>query len=257
MRLLEVVHGARTAPDVIATSMAFGRTAGKLPILVGNCDGFVGNRMLSAYGREAGFLLEEGASPMHVDTALEKFGMAMGPLRVGDLAGLDIGWAGRKRAAATRPAHLRYSRVADRICELGRFGQKTGAGWYRYEAGSRTPIPDPLVDAIIEQCAAEAGIARRTVTDTEIVERTMYALANEGAKILAEGIALRASDIDLVYVNGYGFPAWRGGPMFYADTVGLDKVAARVREFHAQHGEWWTPAPLLLQRAAGNRTFNE
>ncbi len=257
MRLLEVVRGARTAPDVIATSMAFGRTAGKLPILVGNCDGFVGNRMLSAYGREAGFLLEEGASPIQVDAALETFGMAMGPLRVGDLAGLDIGWAGRKRAAATRPAHLRYSRVADRICELGRFGQKTGAGWYRYEAGSRTPIPDPLVDGIIEQCAAEAGIARRSVTDQEIVERTMYALANEGAKILAEGIALRASDIDLVYVNGYGFPAWRGGPMFYADTVGLDKVAARVNEFHAQHGEWWTPAPLLLQRAAGNRTFNE
>jgi 3-hydroxyacyl-CoA dehydrogenase len=257
MRLLEVVRGARTAPDVIATSMAFGRTAGKLPILVGNCDGFVGNRMLSAYGREAGFLLEEGASPMQVDTALETFGMAMGPLRVGDLAGLDIGWAGRKRAAATRPAHLRYSRVADRICELGRFGQKTGAGWYRYEAGSRTPIPDPLVDGIIEQCAAEAGIVRRSVTDQEIVERTMYALANEGAKILAEGIALRASDIDLVYVNGYGFPAWRGGPMFYADTVGLDKVAARVREFHAQHGDWWTPAALLLQRAAGIRTFNE
>ena len=257
MRLLEVVRGARTAPDVIATSMAFGRTAGKLPILVGNCDGFVGNRMLSAYGREAGFLLEEGASPIQVDAALETFGMAMGPLRVGDLAGLDIGWAGRKRAAATRPAHLRYSRVADRICELGRFDQKTGAGWYRYEAGSRTPIPDPLVDGIIEQCAAEAGIARRNVTDQEIVERTMYALANEGAKILAEGIALRASDIDLVYVNGYGFPAWRGGPMFYADTVGLDRVAARVREFHAQHGDWWTPASLLLQRAAGNRTFNE
>ena len=257
MRLLEVVRGAATAPDVIATSMAFGRTVGKLPVLVGNCDGFVGNRMLSAYTREAGFLLEEGASPQQVDGALQRFGMAMGPFRVGDLAGLDIGWAGRKRAAATRPAHLRYSKVADRICELGRFGQKTGAGWYRYEAGSRTPLPDPLVDRIIEQCAAEAGIARRTIDDGEIVARTMFALANEGARILDEGIALRASDIDLVYVNGYGYPAWRGGPMFHADTVGLATVAERVRAFHARHGEWWTPAPLLLRRAAEGRGFND
>jgi 3-hydroxyacyl-CoA dehydrogenase len=242
---------------VIATSMAFGRTVGKLPVLVGNCEGFVGNRMLSAYGREAGFLLEEGASPQQVDRALQRFGMAMGPFRVGDLAGLDIGWAGRKRTAATRPKHLRYSRVADRICELGRFGQKTGAGWYRYESGERTPIPDPLVDEIIAQCAAEAGIVRREIGDDEIVERTMYALANEGAKILAEGIALRASDIDLVYVNGYGYPTWRGGPMFYADTVGLKAVAERVRAFHAQHGEWWTPAPLLLELAGQGRAFND
>jgi len=257
MRLLEVVRGAATAPDVIATSMAFGRTVGKLPVRVGNCDGFVGNRMLSAYTREAGFLLEEGASPQQVDEALQRFGMAMGPFRVGDLAGLDIGWAGRKRAAATRPAHLRYSKVADRICELGRFGQKTGAGWYRYEAGSRTPVPDPVVGDIVAQCAAEAGIERRAITDEEIVERTMYALANEGAKILAEGIALRASDVDLVYVNGYGYPAWRGGPMFHADTVGLATVAERVRAFHARHGEWWTPAPLLLRLAAEGRRFND
>ena len=257
MRLLEVVRGAASAPDVIATSMAFGRATGKLPVLAGNCEGFIGNRMLSAYTREAGFLLEEGASPAQVDGALQRFGMAMGPFRMGDLAGLDIGWAGRKRTAATRPQHLRYSRVADRICELGRFGQKTGSGWYRYEAGSRTALPDPLVDDLIAQCAVEAGIARRTLGDAEIVERTMYALANEGAKILAEGIALRASDIDLVYVNGYGYPAWRGGPMFYADTVGLPAVAERVRAFHAAHGDWWTPAPLLLERAAANRTFNE
>ena len=257
MRLLEVVRGAATAPDVLATAMAFGRLTGKLPVLVGNCDGFVGNRMLSAYSREAGFLLEEGASPAQVDGALQAFGMAMGPFRMGDLAGLDIGWAGRKRAAATRPAHLRYSRVADRICELGRFGQKTGAGWYRYEAGSRTAIADPLVDGIIAECAAQAGITRRTVTDAEIVERTMYALANEGAKILAEGIALRASDIDLVYANGYGYPSWRGGPMFYADTVGLPVVAERVRAFHATHGDWWTPAPRLLELAAAQRRFND
>jgi 3-hydroxyacyl-CoA dehydrogenase len=248
MRLLEVVRGAATAPDVIATAMAFGRATAKLPVLVGNCDGFVGNRMLSAYTREAGFLLEEGASPAQVDGALQRFGMAMGPFRVGDLAGLDIGWAGRKRAAATRPKHLRYSRVADRICELGRFGQKTGAGWYRYEAGGRTPLPDPVVDGIIAECAAEAGIARRAIADAEIVERTMFALANEGAKILAEGIALRASDIDLVYVNGYGYPAWRGGPMWHADTVGL---------FHAEHGEWWTPAPLLRELAAAGKRFNQ
>jgi 3-hydroxyacyl-CoA dehydrogenase len=257
MRLLEVVRGAATAPDVIATAMAFGRATAKLPVLVGNCDGFVGNRMLSAYTREAGFLLEEGASPEQVDGALQRFGMAMGPFRVGDLAGLDIGWAGRKRAAATRPKHLRYSRVADRICELGRFGQKTGAGWYRYEAGGRTPLPDPVVDRIIAECAAEAGIARRSIADQEIVERTMFALANEGAKILAEGIALRASDIDLVYVNGYGYPAWRGGPMWHADTVGLGVVAARVERFHAEHGEWWTPAPLLRERAAAGKRFNQ
>ncbi|MFN9772111.1 MAG: 3-hydroxyacyl-CoA dehydrogenase NAD-binding domain-containing protein [Burkholderiales bacterium] len=257
MRLLEVVRGAASAPDVIATSMAFGRATGKLPVLVGNCEGFVGNRMLSAYVREAGFLLEEGASPAQVDGALQRFGLAMGPFRMGDLAGLDIGWAGRKRAAATRPKHLRYSKVADRICELGRFGQKTGAGWYRYEAGSRTPVSDPLVEQIVRQCADEAGIVRRTVADQEIVERTMYALVNEGAKILAEGIALRASDVDLVYVNGYGFPAWRGGPMFFADTIGLREVADKVRELHAKHGGWWTPAPRLLELAAAERRFNQ
>ncbi|MFO0236221.1 MAG: 3-hydroxyacyl-CoA dehydrogenase NAD-binding domain-containing protein, partial [Burkholderiales bacterium] len=257
MRLLEVVRGAASAPDVIATSMAFGRATAKLPVLVGNCEGFVGTRMLSAYVREAGFLLEEGASPAQVDGALQRFGLAMGPFRMGDLAGLDIGWAGRKRTAATRPKHLRYSKVADRICELGRFGQKTGAGWYRYEAGSRTPVSDPLVEQIVRQCADEAGIVRRTVADQEIVERTMYALVNEGAKILAEGIALRASDVDLVYVNGYGFPAWRGGPMFHADTIGLREVADRVREFHAKHGEWWTPAPRLLELAAAERRFNQ
>ena len=257
MRLLEVVRGANSADDVITTSMQLGRVMRKLAILVGNCDSFVGNRMLSAYGREAQFLLEEGASPQQVDQALYRFGMAMGPMTVGDLAGLDIGWAGRKRLAATGLPHLRYSQVADRICELGRFGQKTGAGWYRYAAGSRTPIPDPVIDALIAECAAGAGITRRTVSDEEIIERTMYALVNEGAKILEEGIALRASDIDLVYVNGYGFPAHRGGPMFYADTVGLDKVLARVRQFHARHGEFWTPAPLLQRLAAAGKRFND
>jgi 3-hydroxyacyl-CoA dehydrogenase len=172
-----------------------------------------------------------------------------------DLAGLDIGWAGRKRQAATRPAHLRYSKVADRICEMGRFGQKTGAGFYRYEPGSRTPVPDPVVHQLIVDCAREAGIERRGISDEEIVERTIYALVNEGAKILEEGIAQRASDIDLIYVNGYGFPAWRGGPMFYADTVGLQKVCERVRDFERQHGEFWKPAPLLERLAKAGKTF--
>jgi 3-hydroxyacyl-CoA dehydrogenase len=255
MRLVEVVRGAATSPEVVATSMNVVRLTGKLPVLVGVCDGFVGNRMVAQYAREAEFLLEEGATPQQVDGALQNFGLAMGRFAMADLAGLDIGWAGRKRLAPTRPAHLRYSKVADRICEMGRFGQKTGAGFYRYEASSRTPLPDPIVNDLIVECAREAGIERRTITDEEIVERTIYALVNEGAKILEEGIAQRASDIDLIYVNGYGFPAWRGGPMFYADTVGLDKVYARVIDFERRHGEFWKPAPLLKRLAESGKTF--
>jgi len=257
MRLVEVVRGKATAPQVIATSMAVARRVGKLPVLVGVCDGFVGNRMVAQYAREAEFLLEEGATPEQVDGALKKFGLAMGRFAMSDLAGLDISWASRKRAAATRPAHLRYSKVADRLCELGRFGQKTGAGFYRYEAGSRTPIPDPLVSQIVDECAREAGIQRRTIGDEEIVERCIYALVNEGAKVLEEGIAQRACDIDLIYVNGYGFPAWRGGPMFYAETVGLKKVYERVREFHEQQGEFWKPAPLLKKLAEEGKGFKD
>jgi 3-hydroxyacyl-CoA dehydrogenase len=256
MKLLEVVRARKSAADVIATAMQTGRRVGKVVALVGVCEGFVGNRMLTPYIREAGFLLEEGASPQQVDRALTSFGMAMGPFAVGDLAGLDIGWEGRKRLAPMRPKHLRYSKVADRICEMGRFGQKTGAGWYRYEAGSRAPIPDPAIDALIEQCAREAGIERRAIGDGEIVERTIYALVNEGAKILEDGIARSASDIDLIWVNGYGFPAARGGPMFHAETVGLDKVLARIREFHAKHGEPWTPAPLLERLVRERRGFD-
>jgi 3-hydroxyacyl-CoA dehydrogenase len=257
MKLLEVVRAKKSAADVVATAMQTGRRVGKVVALVGVCEGFVGNRMLTPYIREAGFLLEEGASPQQVDRALTSFGMAMGPFAVGDLAGLDIGWEGRKRLAPTRPKHLRYSKVADRICEMGRFGQKTGAGWYRYEAGSRTPIPDPQIDALIEQCAREAGIERRAIGEEEIVERAIYALVNEGAKILEDGIARSASDIDLIWVNGYGFPAARGGPMFYAETVGLDKVLARIREFHATQGELWTPAPLLERLVREGRRFDE
>src|SRR5712692_3689205 len=245
MRLLEVVRADATAPDVLATAMQVGRRLAKIPVLARVCEGFIGNRMLSPYLREANFLLEEGATPQLVDRALYAFGLAMGPFAVGDLAGLDIGWEARKRLAGTRPKNVRYSQIPDRICAMGRFGQKTGAGYYRYEAGNRTPVPDPAIEALIVECAQEAGIARRKISDEEIVDRTMLALVNEGARILEEGIAQRASDIDVIYVYGYGFPAWRGGPMFYADTIGLDKVLARIREFERIHGDLWKPAPLL------------
>jgi 3-hydroxyacyl-CoA dehydrogenase len=257
MRLLEVVRGEKSAPDVIQTAMNAGRVAGKLPVLVGVCDGFVGNRMLSCYSRESEFLLEEGATPSQVDGVLRDFGLAMGRFQVADLAGLDIGWAGRKRAAPTRDPSLRYSRVSDEICELGRFGQKTGRGFYIYKEGSRTPTPDPEVDEIVKRCAAQAGIEQREISDQEIIERTMYALVNEGANILDEGIAARASDIDLIYINGYGFPGFRGGPLFYADTVGLDKVYARICEFEAEHGAFWKPAPLLKKLAESKQTFQD
>jgi 3-hydroxyacyl-CoA dehydrogenase len=256
MKLLEIVRAAKTSKQVLATAMKLARTIKKVGVVAGVCDGFIGNRMLHGYFREAGFLLEEGALPQQVDRVIEEFGFAMGPFRVSDLAGLDVGWYIRKRQAATRPAHLRYSKVADRICELGRFGQKTGAGYYRYEAGSRTPIPDPQIEALIVQAAADAGIKRREVSDQEILERCIYALVNEGARILEEGIALRASDIDIVYIYGYGFPRYRGGPMFYADSVGLDKVVESVKRYHAAHGEFWTPAPLLERLAREGGRFN-
>lgn len=256
MRLLEVVRGKTTDGGVIAHVFSLARRMGKLPVLVGICDGFVGNRMLGQYTREAHFLLEEGASPQQVDGALERFGMAMGPLRMTDLAGLDISWAYRKRMAPTRPRHLRYSRVADTLCEMGRFGQKTGQGFYRYEAGKRDPIADPFVGEVIERCAREDGIGRRTISDEEIVQRTIYALINEGAKILEEGIATRASDIDLIYVNGYGFPLFLGGPMFYADQIGLPVVLETVLRFQKEHGEFWKPAPLLEKMVAENRSFD-
>jgi 3-hydroxyacyl-CoA dehydrogenase len=256
MKLLEIVRAAKTSKPVLATAMKLARTIRKVGVVAGVCDGFIGNRMLHGYFREAGFLLEEGALPQQVDRVIEEFGFAMGPFRVSDLAGLDVGWYIRKRQAATRPAHLRYSKVADRICELGRFGQKTGAGYYRYEAGSRSPIPDPQIEALIVQASADAGIQRREIDEREILERCIYALVNEGAKILEEGIALRASDIDVVYIYGYGFPRYRGGPMFYADSVGLDKVYESVKRYHAAHGEFWAPAPLLERLAREGRRFN-
>jgi 3-hydroxyacyl-CoA dehydrogenase len=258
MRLLEVVRGAKTAKDVLATAMRLSKTMGKIAVVSGVCDGFIGNRMLARYGAAAHDLIMFGALPQQIDAALQDFGMAMGPFRVGDLAGLDIGWALRKRRSAEFPDRD-FSNVSDVLCEQGRFGQKTGAGWYRYEAGSRHPIPDPKVTAIIEEYRRRKGIAPRKVSSQEIVERCIYALINEGARILEDGIAQRASDIDLVYLNGYGFPGFRGGPMFFADQTGLHVVARALENIAAQPGSdtaFWTPAPLLTRLAREGRTFN-
>ena len=257
MRLLEVVRGKRTSDEVLATAMATGRKLKKVAVVVGVCDGFVGNRMLFQYGREAEFLLEEGATPQQVDAALRNFGMAMGPFAVRDLAGLDIGQAIRKRQRETLPAHLEFPTVADRLCAAGMLGQKTGIGYYRYESCSRTPLENPELAAMLEAASREKGIERQELSEQYIVERTLYALVNEGAKILEEGIAQRSSDIDIIYLNGYGFPAWRGGPMFYADSVGLAEVLAKVKALHARCGDWWKPAPLLEKLAAQGRRFSD
>jgi 3-hydroxyacyl-CoA dehydrogenase len=255
MRLLEIVRGRQTAPTVLATSMALAKALGKVGVVVGNCRGFVGNRMFGVYQREAQFLVEEGASVEQVDAALVDFGMAMGPLAVGDLAGLDVGWRIRKEYRHLIPPGTRQPLVADQLCEQGRYGQKTGAGWYRYAPGSRDPIPDPDVERLIAESARAAGIARRAIDAREIVERTVYALVNEGARILEEGFAARAVDIDIVYTSGYGFPAHRGGPMWHAGTVGLAPVLERIRQFESQHGCVWKPPELLTQLAASGRTF--
>jgi 3-hydroxyacyl-CoA dehydrogenase len=249
MKLLEVVRGAATGKDVLVTVMGLARTIKKTAVVSGVCDGFIGNRMLEPYLRQSLLLLEEGALPAQVDRALETFGMAMGPFRMSDLAGNDIGWSIRKRRYREHPEAER-SLLADRLCEQGRFGQKTGAGWYRYEAGRRDARPDPAVDEMIVADSRERGIARRRIADDEIVDRCVLALVNEGAKILDEGIAQRASDVDLVYLAGYGFPPFRGGPMFYADTEGLTTVGRRMKGFG------WTPAPLLARLAGEGQTFN-
>ncbi|HOB95014.1 MAG TPA: 3-hydroxyacyl-CoA dehydrogenase NAD-binding domain-containing protein, partial [Aquabacterium sp.] len=257
MRLLEVVRGAKTAPDVLATSMAVAKTIKKIAVVSGVCDGFIGNRMLARYGAAAQGLLNAGALPQQIDGALQGFGMAMGPFRMGDLAGLDIGWATRKRKAAEAGVPLKPS-VADKLAEAGRYGQKTGAGYYRYEAGKRDPIPDPVTEQLIADFRAANGITPRKIRDAEIIERCFYALINEGARILEEGIAARASDIDVVYLNGYGFPLHRGGPMLYADTVGLPNVVRALRRFAAEPGAdpSWQPAPLLVRLADEGKTFN-
>lgn len=256
MRLLEIVRGKATAKDVIATCMHLSKKLGKVGVLVGNCRGFVGNRMFGPYRREAQFLVEEGASIEAVDRALFDFGMAMGPLATGDLAGLDVGWRIRKEYRHLEKPGVRQPFAEDRLCELGRFGQKTGAGWYKYDENRRA-IPDPEVNQLVRQWAGAAGIAQRNISSEEIVDRCIYALVNEGARILEEGIALRAVDIDIIYLNGYGFPSYRGGPMWYADTVGLDKVYRRISEFRQQHGELWEPAPVLRRLADDSSTFAE
>ena len=254
MKLLEIVRGDKTAKDVLATSIVLAKKIGKKPVVSGVCDGFIGNRMLYAYRDAADNAMLAGASPSQIDKALESFGFAMGPYRVGDLAGLDIGWAVRKRRAEANPeAYVPV--VADRICEAGRFGQKTGAGWYKYEAGNRTPIVDPVVENIVKEFRDARGITPRVVSDQEIVSRCIYALVNEGAKILEEGIALRASDIDIVYLNGYGFPAHRGGPMHYAQQVGLFNVVRAIKRFAAAsdaEARFWQISPLLEKHAESN-----
>ncbi|TWI68994.1 3-hydroxyacyl-CoA dehydrogenase [Pseudoduganella lurida] len=256
MKLLEIVRGAATGKDVLATVLALAKKLKKTGVVAGVCDGFIGNRMIEQYVRQAGFLLDEGCLPQQVDRAIEAFGFAMGPFRMSDLAGNDIGQAIRRRRAVERP-DFTYSGTADRLCALGRFGQKTGAGWYDYAPGERTALPNAQVDAMIVAHAESLGLPRRAVPDEEIVERLVYALVNEGARILQEGIAQRASDIDMVYLTGYGFPLFRGGPMFYADSVGLPSVLAAIERFAAgTHGEAWTPAPLLVRLAAEGKTFN-
>ena len=256
MRLLEIVRGEKTDKEVIAASMALARRLGKIGVLVGNCHGFVGNRMFGPYRREAQFLAEEGAKISTIDRVIYEFGAAMGPLAVGDLAGLDIGWRVRKGNPGLFPAGTRRPLAEDALVAAGRYGQKTGAGWYRYGA-DRSRSEDPEVEALLRKIAAEAGIAQRAISDDEIRDRIVYSLINEGARILEEGFALRSVDIDIIYLYGYGFPPYRGGPMFYADTIGPAKVLARVEEFHAVHGHWWRPAPLLKELAAAGKTFSE
>jgi 3-hydroxyacyl-CoA dehydrogenase len=258
MKLLEVVRGDKTGKDVLATVMALAKVIRKTAVVSGVCDGFIGNRMIEQYSRQAGFLLDEGATPQQVDRAIEKFGFAMGPFRMGDLAGNDIGWAIRKRRATER-AEMKYSKTADKLCELGRFGQKTGAGWYDYQEGKRDAIPSKLVEDMIAQHRKELGIEPRKISDEEIVQRLVYALVNEAAHILEEGIAQRASDIDMVYLTGYGFPIHRGGPMMYADQVGLFNVMQAMKRFQQNprdDAKFWEPAPLIKKLVAEGKGFN-
>ncbi|MEO5697079.1 MAG: 3-hydroxyacyl-CoA dehydrogenase NAD-binding domain-containing protein [Burkholderiaceae bacterium] len=258
MKLLEVIRGEKTAKDVLATVMQLGKKIRKTCVVSGVCDGFIGNRMIEQYSRQAGFLLEEGCTPAQVDKAMEKFGMAMGPFRMGDLAGNDVGWYIRKRRYVEKP-NLRYSKTADLLCELGRFGQKTSAGWYDYAPGKRDAIPSKVVTDMIEKHRADLGVKPRKIGDDEIVHRLVYALVNEGAKIVDEGIAMRASDIDMVYLTGYGFPLHRGGPMCYADTVGLFNVVSTMKRFAANpldDARFWQPAPLLARLAEEGRSFS-
>ncbi|MFT5500497.1 MAG: 3-hydroxyacyl-CoA dehydrogenase [Woeseiaceae bacterium] len=257
MRLLEVVRGAKTSTEVLATTLQLAKKLRKTSVVVGNCYGFVGNRMLYSYGRENQFLLLEGAAPEHIDKVLYDWGMAMGPNAVGDLAGLDVGYKTRE-GRADLPADPRFYRIANLLVEQGRFGQKTGKGTYLYEEGSRTPLPDPEVQALIESESARLGIERRKISADEIIERCIFGLITEGARILQDGMALRASDIDVIWINGYGFPAHRGGPMHFADVTGLDKVYEKVCEYCDKFGaEFWQPPKLLQDLAEAGSTFAE
>jgi len=256
MRLLEIVRGKSTAPEVISTAMALAKQLKKVGVLVGNCPGFVGNRMFFPYMYETQFLVEDGATPEQVDRALTDFGMAMGMFAVDDMAGIDVAWRVRQEIGHFTEPGVRKPLVEDRLYAMGRYGQKTGKGWYTY-GEDRKPRTDPEVLALIEQASREAGIVRRTIDDRETVERSVYALINEGARVLEEGFALRASDIDVIYVNGYGFPAWRGGPMFFADLTGLDRVLATIERFHREFGPRWQPAPLLQRLAREGGTFGK
>jgi 3-hydroxyacyl-CoA dehydrogenase len=258
MRLLEIVRGKATAKDVLATTMALSKKIKKVGVVSGVCDGFIGNRMIEQYSRQAGFLLEEGCTPQQVDGALERFGFAMGPFRMGDLAGNDVGWYIRKRRYLEKP-DLRYSKTADLLCEMGRYGQKTSAGWYDYKPGDRSAYPSSVVETMLVEERARLGVTPRQVSDEEIVHRLLFAMVNEAAYILEEGIAMRASDIDIIYLTGYGFPRYRGGPMFYADTVGLPKVVEIMKGFAANPNadpSFWKPAPLLATLATAGKRFN-
>ena len=255
MRLLEIVRGKKTSRQVVATSMSLAKQIGKVGVLVGVCDGFVGNRMLHKYAHEAQHLLLEGALPQQVDRVITAFGFAMGPMATSDLAGIDVGWRIRKGRPQPGPGDRYGWVVADRLAEMGHFGQKTGSGFYKYEDGSRVPIPNPEVEKLIVEASRQRGIERRSISDQEILERCLFAMINEGAKILDEKIALRSSDIDTVWINGYGFPAYRGGPMFYADGVGLPKILSTVEAFKTAHGKAWEPAPLLARLARDGKTF--
>jgi len=257
MKLLEVVRGRETSPETIATSIRLAKRLGKIGVVVGNCFGFVANRMLAYYMRESYLLCEEGASVAEIDQALTDFGMPVGPFGMQDIAGIDVGARIRQylRSIGKTRAEGPQSELPDRLYEMGRYGQKTGAGWYRYEAGSRTRIPDPLVDQLAEEAAARRGIARRRISSDEILARITTALANEGARVLEEGHAIRASDIDVIYCYGFGFPRYRGGPMFYADTIGLPEVLARVNDYRSRFGDYWQPAPLLERLVATGSSF--
>ncbi len=255
MKLLEVVRAATTAPDVIATLMELGRRMGKTAVLARIYPGFIGNALFRQYNREAHFLVEDGALPHEVDAALTRFGYAMGIFAVHDMAGNDVGWQTRKAQMATRATDRRWNDLILKLCDMGRFGQKSGQGWYRYEPGDRSPHRDPEIERFIVEESARMGITRRAMDETEILKRCLYGMINEGARLLAQGIALRPGDIDITYLTGYGFPAHQGGPMYLADRIGLPQVLADIRRLHAEHGPWWEPAPLLEALVSEGRSF--